>query len=118
MCRRFPALRAGRLQGRGAQGGQLGRVRRAGRGERAPDRVSSWGWTLQWARVAAPGRRLPRVPGACCALRSSRASGCRSGPVQWFSRMTAPKMDVVQVVGPITIKTVGEARLWVHRYKL
>lgn len=80
MCRRFPALRAGRLQGRGAQGGQLGRVRRAGRGGRTLDRVSGWGWSLPWARVAAHGRRLPRVPGACCALRSSRASGCRSGP--------------------------------------
>lgn len=42
-CSRFPALRARRLPGRGAQGGQLGRLRGAGRGVEGSDRVGGWG---------------------------------------------------------------------------
>lgn len=74
-CSPGPVPPGTRGAGRAAGLASLYRPRRAGSG-------SGWwmGLVLSRERVTAPGRRLPRVPGACCTLCSSRASGRRAGP--------------------------------------
>lgn len=97
--------------------GTRGARRAAGPGSPCRPRRAGSGSGRWLGLVAAMGEgRGPREAPPARAWRLLRPAFLESqrvqvGPSSWFSRMTAPKIDVDQVVGPTTVKTVGEAQL-------